>query len=138
MDFRPEEFAGKSVKLSSPVGQGQLEIWWPTTKDKEILQARVKELEDTVEIGQFFLAKLFLIFSFSVTSEITDFKNSLLLTKLQEFRAYRSFESAQNLAKLFNRNVNTQVKLNRGTQKFHAQMKRPINMEALDHILKQV
>lgn len=123
MDFRPEEFAGKSVKLSSPVGQGQLEIWWPTTKDKEILQARVKELEDTVEI---------------VTSEITDFKNSLLLTKLQEFRAYRSFESAQNLAKLFNRNVNTQVKLNRGTQKFHAQMKRPINKEALDHVLKQV
>ena len=53
MDFRPEEFAGKSVKLSSPVGQGQLEIWWPMTKDKEILQARVKELEDTVEIGQF-------------------------------------------------------------------------------------
>ena len=56
MDFRPEEFAGKSVKLSSPVGQGHLEIWWPLTKDKEILQARVKELEDTVEIGMLFLS----------------------------------------------------------------------------------
>ncbi|CAG5112945.1 Oidioi.mRNA.OKI2018_I69.chr2.g7105.t2.cds [Oikopleura dioica] len=123
MEFRPEEFAGKSVKLSSPVGQGHLEIWWPLSKDKEILGARVKELEETIEI---------------VLNELPDYRTSLLLTKLQEFRAYRTFESALTLVRMFNKNITTHVKLNRGTQQFHALLKRPIKTQALDHVLKQV
>lgn len=75
MEFRPEEFAGKSVKLSSPVGQGHLEIWWPLSKDKEILGARVKELEETIEIGNVWFRNpnvLNEIFSFKWTARLQD------------------------------------------------------------------
>ena len=75
MEFRPEEFAGKSVKLSSPVGQGHLEIWWPLSKDKEILGARVKELEETIEIGNFSLQRPTFFnetFSFKWTARLQD------------------------------------------------------------------
>lgn len=57
----PEDFGGKTLKLNSPAGgvqnptgisNGPLCITWPSSKEKEIYDARSKEFIDTISFGK--------------------------------------------------------------------------------------
>lgn len=127
----PEDFGGKTLKLNSPAGgvqnptgisNGPLCITWPSSKEKEIYDARSKEFIDTIN----FVSKDFPDISIGIKQYV------------EKYLCEPTYVNGCKLVERYNQTVKTYIKLNRGTEEYCAKCRRGCDKNLADQILRQV